>query len=138
MKKQILITTVIVIIVGVGMFFVGRKFEVQRSAQFVQKENISLDNPVQSQQPQDNVVQSQQSGRPNATGEIVTKDDGNIIIKLRDGSTKKIIVTEVTTAKKIDTINITELNVGQQISATGKNSEDGDFQAQNVTIRSAQ
>ena len=39
---------------------------------------------------------------------------------------------------KRDTINITELNVGQQISATGKNSEDGDFQAQNVTIRSAQ
>jgi hypothetical protein len=69
------------------------------------------------------------------SGEVISKDDKGMTIKLQNGGSKIIFLSATTAVTKAATGSITDLTVGTQISVTGATNTDGSITAQSVQIR---
>lgn len=69
-------------------------------------------------------------------GEIISKDENSITIKLLDGGSK-ILFLDKNNLKINKTVpgSETDLNIGEQINATGVNNPDGSILTQTIQIR---
>ena len=72
-----------------------------------------------------------------ATGDIISHDDTGITIKMRDGSTKIILVPASAVVLKSSSGAPSDLSVGQSVTVTGATNADGSINAQTVQIRPA-
>lgn len=70
-------------------------------------------------------------------GEIISKDETSITIKMQDGSTKIVLVGSSAQVMKSTTGSIDDLAVGTQVTITGSANSDGSVTAQSVQIRPA-
>jgi len=68
-------------------------------------------------------------------GEIISKDATSITIKMQDGSTKIILVTENTQVIKSSSGLLDDLTIGTDITITGATNSDGSITAKSVQIR---
>lgn len=74
-----------------------------------------------------------QGTRP-VMGEIIAQDDKSITVKIQDGSTKIIILSDQTSINKATTGTKSDLKTGERISAFGNQNSDGSVTAQSVSI----
>jgi len=147
MKKFIPIIAVI-IIVGAGAFYAGMKYDQSKNT----GANLSasaLAN-MTPEQRQTLFQQRQQAGGTNnqrgairangnfAAGEIIAKDDKTITIKLQDGGSKIVFLSDTTPITKSAEGTSADLTIGQQVTASGTANSDGSLTAQNIQIRPAQ
>lgn len=65
-------------------------------------------------------------------GEIVSLEDGTITLKLTDGGSKVVLVSDTTSYAKTSEIAKTDLKVGDEITVMGITNQDGSVTAQNV------
>ncbi len=72
-----------------------------------------------------------------ASGEIIAKDATSVTIKLRDGSTKIVLVSPSTTISKSTSGSAADLTIGKQISAIGTANSDGSITSQSIQLRPA-
>ena len=72
-------------------------------------------------------------GRP-VVGEIISQDDKSITVKLTDGSTKIVILSDSTIYSKTDATTKDDLKVGTQVGVFGTDNSDGSVTAQNVQL----
>ena len=70
-------------------------------------------------------------------GEIISKDETGITIKMMDGSTKIVLVGSSAQIMKSTTGSADDLSVGTQVTVTGSANSDGSVTAQSVQIRPA-
>jgi len=70
-------------------------------------------------------------------GEIISKDDTSLTIKLRDGGSKIVFLSPATQISKEVTGTLDDLNIGQQVMTAGAPNSDGSINAQTVQIRTA-
>ncbi len=137
-----LITTVIAVavVVGGGAFYGGMKYAQsqapQRNAQGFQ--NLS---PEERQQ---RIQQFSGSGGGNrgtgggfTSGEILSKDDKSITIKMRDGGSKIIFYSDTTEVGKFVNGASSDMEIGKTVSVNGKTNSDGSITAQSIQIRPA-
>ena len=131
-KKIVSFLLVACIAGGVG-FFGGKQY-------------ATIKNPVSSLANQDGrggnfrggpggPRQGERSSGGFTMGDILSKDEKSITIKMRDGGSKIIFLSETTTASKPTIISLTELTIGESIVITGKTNNDGSITAASIQVR---
>ena len=123
-KKIILIsiTILVIILAGAGGFFGGMKLA-QRGQRGIRQFNNSQ-------------FGQRSAFRPTA-GEIISADDKSVTIKLADGSSKIVLVSDATQITKSDTASKSALVAGVQVTVFGTDNSDGSVTAQNVQMGQA-
>jgi hypothetical protein len=71
------------------------------------------------------------------SGEILSKDNDSITIKLRDGGSKTVLFSTSTTIMKFSTGTLSDLVVGKNISANGTQNSDGSITAISLQLMPA-
>lgn len=121
MQTKIIVSIIISLVLGlvVGVFS-GIKYQQSKSPAFVR-------------QTPGNTQGSRMGFRPTA-GEIISVDDKSITVKLSDGSSKIVLVSDKTIINKADTAAKTDLKVGSSVSVFGQEGADGSVVAQTIQL----
>lgn len=126
MKNSILVTSVIVVLVAALAFFGGMKYQESRQSTL-------------SRQTRGQFVQraggGNRAGLHPVNGEILSQDDTSITVKLNDGTSKIVILTDKTQFNKADTATKQDMKVGDKVAVFGQDNSDGSVTAQNIQIR---
>ncbi|OGD10092.1 hypothetical protein A2397_04620 [Candidatus Amesbacteria bacterium RIFOXYB1_FULL_44_23] len=135
MSKNIIILVLAVIVTGAVGFFAGTKYQQSQAfsnRQFMMRPGGTFQTG--------GVVQSGQMGsgirngfRP-VSGEIVSADEKSITVKLADGGSKIILLTDNTNINKAETATSADLKLGISVVVFGSVNPDGSVTAQNIQL----
>ncbi len=130
--KHVIVIVAVAAVVGAGAFFGGTKYAESKT-------------PVRGGAGQARTGQFGGQGfaggaaaRANGgvtAGEILSKDDKSITVKLRDGGSKIIFFSDTTQVMKAAAGTSDDLAVGAQVTATGSANADGSISAQSIQLR---
>ena len=119
-----------VVIVGAGAFFAGMQYQKSQRSNFAgQFSGGQGETRSQGQ----NQGRFGQGFRP-VNGEIISADDKSITVKLRDGSSKIIILSNKTSINKSAQASKSDLKTGEKVAVFGTENSDGSITAQNVQL----
>lgn len=128
-SPMIYVAGVVVLLVAcVGSFYGGVRYQDSRAS------DVNSQLPSQFGQRQGGRNGNTTAGTF-ANGEVISKDDQSITIKLQDGGSKIVYFSGSTTIGKTTTGSATDLKTGEQVMATGSSNSDGSVAAQNIQIR---
>ena len=160
MNKLVIIIITIAVIVGGGAFYGGMKYTESKSPQggFSRADFQNL-SPEERQQRfqglganvsgaftgnheggsgfRDGRFGSGVDGSPPLIGEVISQSNDSLTIKLNDGSTKIIFVSNNTQITKSIDGTIDDLNKGEQIFIGGTENPDGSYTAQTIQLSPA-
>jgi len=131
MDKKIIIKIIIVAVIAAGIgFYGGMKYG---------QETVT----GQRSQPANGFAMMGRGGRVAgqnagfAGGQIIAKDATSITVKLQDGSSKIVFVSNSTAVMKSVQGSSSDLTVGENITVVGSTNSDGSITSQSVQIRPA-
>ncbi len=137
MKKQIPSFLLIAIVFAGAGFFGGMKYQQKKGLQNIrqqfgggqfQRGNGSANISGQPRQAGNRIV-----GRA-VTGEILSQDEKSFTVKLPDGSSKIVLLSESTTVNKATAGTKEDLKTGEQVVVFGTENSDGSVTAQNIQL----
>ena len=70
-----------------------------------------------------------------ASGEVISKDENSITLKLRDGGSKIVLYSGKTIVSKMASSTIADILVGNQAVVTGVANSDGSISAESIQLR---
>ena len=138
MNKKIIMGVIVIVLAG-GFFYTGMMYGEQKNK--VIENSLSQNRQGQLQQfsgrngPGGQRGGAMRAGGGFITGEILSKDAQSITVKLRDGGSKIILVSESTRVTKETEGTIDDLSIGTGVSIAGETNSDGSINAQSVQIR---
>jgi len=128
-KKNLPLFIIIIIVIAGVAFFGGWKLG---------KGKTSANHPAGFQQMGLGQKNNRQGG-PNVgglvNGEILSKDDKSLTVKLRDGGSKIIFYSDTTEVGKFVNGTSADLEIGKSVMINGKANSDGSLTAQSIQIR---
>ncbi len=127
MKKNILLVVILVIIVGAAGFFAGVKYQ-----QSKQPSRSDFQNRMGTRQ--DLPGNQRPAGSQMIRGEVISRDQESVTVKLPDESSKIILISENTAINKTTEGSIDDLENGQQVMVFGQQNSDGTVSAANIQI----
>ncbi|MFA5935673.1 MAG: hypothetical protein WC787_02375 [Patescibacteria group bacterium] len=68
-------------------------------------------------------------------GEVVSKDDTSLTVKLRDGGSKIVFFSASTTVAKMETASMTDIAQGSNVTVMGSANQDGSVTANAIQLR---
>lgn len=119
----------LIIVVGVGSFFGGVKYQESRRPNFARQ----LGAPAGFRGGNQDNAGGRNNFRP-VSGEIIASDDKSITVKLADGSSKIVLLSDKTTISKSDTAAKTDLKTGEKVAVFGTANSDGSVTAQSIQL----
>jgi len=135
--KKFLPLIVIVLLVGAVAFFGGMKYGQSKVASNGGQGNFRNLSPEQRQQMTQQLGNGAvgRSGNNSATGDIISKDDQSITVKLSNGGSKIVFYSNTTTIDKFAQGTAGDLEVGKTVSVSGTANQDGSVTAKSIQIR---
>jgi hypothetical protein len=140
MKKIIYAVVAVAVLVGSGAFYGGMKYAQGQSG----RGNFANLTPEQRQQLTANAGAGFRGGAGQGRGglnggftigEILSKDDTSITIKMQDGGSKIVLYSTITEVSKFTEGSVGDLIVGKNVSVTGTANQDGSITAQSIQLR---
>jgi len=132
MKQNIIAVILLVtVIAGAGGFFAGTKYQQNKRGQFMTQTGNGT-RPGGMMNPQSG--NGQRGGFRPVSGEIIKSDATSVTVKLTDGSSKIILLTEATQINKAETGTAEDLTAGTMVAVFGSENADGSVTAQNVQV----
>lgn len=142
--KKIIPIIIAVIIVGAGAFYAGMKYD-QSKNPTANRNAGGLAN-LSSEERQTRLQQFGAIGQSGgtrgtqanggfATGEIISKDEKSLTIKLQDGGSKIVFFSDSTQIMKSASGTSQDLANGEQVTVTGTANQDGSLSAQSIQLR---
>lgn len=145
MKKTLLGIIIVTVIIGAGAFYAGIKYDQSKKIAARGTGNFANLSAEERQ------ARMQQAGMANfaggarggragsgdgfATGEVISKDDKSVTLKLQNGGSQIIFFTPSTPITKSVSGSASDIIVGEQITASGTKNQDGSISAQSIQIR---
>ena len=131
-QKKLIIGIILIIVIGIGCFYAGMKYQQnQRRSQFLGQFNGQ---PGRNSQFQSRLGQGARAVR----GEIIASDDKSITVKLPDGSSKIVLLSDSTNINKAAQGSKEDLKIKEQVIIFGKENSDGSVTAQNIQLGASQ
>lgn len=131
MNKSIIISGVLIVVFAAGGFFGGMKYQQSKIPSNFRRQ--FGDN--QGQRPTNGQVQGQaRIGGRQTIGEITSQDDKSITVKMQDGSSKIVLLSDTTKFVKAIDGNKDDLKVGETVAIFGVTNSDGSLSAENVQL----
>ena len=140
MKKLIMVAAIVAVVVGSGAFYGGMKYAQGRSP----RGNFANLIPEQRQQLTANAGAGFRAGAGQGrggmgggftVGEIISKDDKSITIKMSDGGSKIVFYSDATEVGKSVSGTAIDLKVGETVTTSGTANSDGSITAQSIQLR---
>ncbi len=137
-KLTIIILSITAVVIASLTFYGGMRYAGKKSLGVFQG---NLQN-LSSQERQQRVQQmganfGGRNGGGFISGEIISKDDKSITVKLHDGGSKIIFYSSATEIGKFVQGATSDLEVGKTVSVNGSTNQDGSLTAQSIQIRPA-
>jgi len=134
MKKFLPLILIVIIGVGVGAFYGGMKYS----------ENKALSDRQQRMQQfganfggfRLGSGSGQRGGSGFIAGEIIAKDDKSVTVKLQNGGSKIVFLSDSTEITKSAAGALSDLEIGKNIIVNGTANSDGSITAQTIQLRS--
>jgi hypothetical protein len=76
-----------------------------------------------------------QNGGGFVAGSVLSKDEKSVTIKSMDGGSKIVYYSQSTQISKPSPVQVSDLNVGENVIVAGNSSSDGSITAQSIQIR---
>ena len=133
MKKNIITIILVSLLIGAASFYGGIKYSSAKN----QQRNFSKDG-AGFQRGANGQGMRQGGGKMGGgfvSGEIIKKDDTSITVKLPDGGSKIIYVSDKTSVGKFVDGTKDDMEIGKNVMINGSANEDGSVAAQSVQIR---
>jgi hypothetical protein len=134
MKKNLIITIIIVLAVGGGAFYGGMKYAgskspsanlAQGARQFNQRAGVGTGTGARN------------GGAGFVSGDVIKKDATSITVKMPDGSTKIIFVPDTAKVQMSVDGKLTDVAIGKTVIVNGNTNSDGSVTASNIQIRNS-
>jgi len=150
MKKIVVSCVAVAILVGGGSFWGGMYYAESKSADGFARGGTAQN--TQNLSPQDRAARFGQNsgqgfggargGRQSGaggfvSGDILSKDDQSITVKLPTGGSKIVFYSSTTEVGKFVSGSKDDLEIGKPVIVTGKANTDGSVTAQSIQLRSA-
>lgn len=129
MKNTILATIVLLVIVGGAAFFAGMKYQQSKQRSF----SGQFGGPWETRTGQ-RQFQGNQAGLRPVSGEIISSDADSIAVKLQDGSSKIVLLSDKTEINKAVSTAKEDLKVGERVAVFGQENPDGSVTAQSIQL----
>ena len=136
---------ILIVVVAIGSFFAGTKFQQKKSIvgsnqQMINKRaGLGQDTGRGTGNNTNNNTnavknQGQTPGFRQTVGEIINFDDTSITVKMADGSSKIVLISDSTTINQSVTAAKTDLEVGLRVAVNGDQNTDGSVSGKNIEI----
>lgn len=143
MNKTIITTIILVLVAGAGGFYGGMKYSAANSNAAGGQGLTQQQRQARFQQMGANGVGAGRVGGAGAgtrggnmiNGDIISKDDKSITLKLSDGGSKIIFYSPNVQIEKTATGKPSDLEVGKSVSVNGQTNPDGSVVAQTIRFR---
>jgi uncharacterized protein YneF (UPF0154 family) len=135
MKKNLILILIALIIIGAGGFFGGMKYGESETLKNLTPEKMrEIFQQRGGQLFTQNQGQRQRTGQNFVLGQVISKDEKSLTIKLADGSTKIVFLSQSTQITKATEGSIEDIEIGKEISVSGTQNEDGSLTARTIQI----
>jgi hypothetical protein len=134
-NKQIVITIVGIVLVGVLAFFGGMQYQKMQSVKMVM--NTTMNGGGRNMAfgaGQGRMSGTRAQGIGMTMGEITSIDASSVTVKLQDGSSKIINLQSSTTYNKAEEGSKNDLKTGERIAVFGNTASDGSITAESVQL----
>ncbi len=130
--NQWIITAVLVVVIGVAAFFGGMQYQkMQRVQGFGGR--FGQYGPGAQMMGQGRQGGNNTNARPVA-GQIISADDKSITVKMQDGSSKIVLLSDSTAITEATSAGKQALTSGKQVVVFGNTNSDGSVTATNVQL----
>jgi hypothetical protein len=140
MKKEILYPVITALVVGAIAFYGGMKYSQMQRGNFRNGQGNFTFQGAGGQRtggPDGQGGQRIMQGFRPTIGEIISNDGNSITVKMDDGSSKIVLISETTAINKTDPGTKTDLTVGTKVGVFGADNN-GTITAQNIQINPQQ